>query len=78
MPRRYWPHVPDNYDPPMADRQLAGATGRCFDGWVVEVPSTTSCKHGLGSCEACGTTNRRDTFHTTKGGRGVVSRLFGR
>ena len=76
MPAR-WPHAP-SYDPPMADRQPDGGSGRDFDGWCVEIPHTTSCKHGPGSCETCGTTNRRDTFHTTKGGRGVVSRLLGR
>ena len=33
------------------------------------------CKHGDGSCEACGTTVRRDAPHVTRGGRGVVGRI---
>jgi hypothetical protein len=62
----------------MCDRGRNGASGRDFDGWSVTLPTPTRCKHGLGSCETCGTTNRRDEQHTTKGGRGLVARLMGR
>jgi hypothetical protein len=33
----------------------------------------TTCKHRAGDCEACGTTDRRDVTHKTRGGRGVVA-----
>jgi hypothetical protein len=47
-----------------------------FDGvGFEEVPPTTRCKHGAGSCEKCGTTNERERVHTTRGGKGVVGRL---
>lgn len=36
----------------------------------------TACKHGLGECETCGTTVRRDSIHSTKDGTGKVGRLF--
>jgi len=39
------------------------------------VEDSTACKHGSGSCEICGTTDRRDVLHTTKNGRGSVGRL---
>jgi hypothetical protein len=42
---------------------------------IREVPDTTSCKHGTGSCETCGTSNDRDVRHRTKNGRGEVARL---
>ena len=45
---------------------------------IVEVPPTTTCKHGPGACEKCGTTNERERVHTTRGGQGVVARLRGR
>ena len=32
------------------------------------------CKHGVGPCETCGTTER-DSVHTTRGGRGVVLQI---
>lgn len=40
-----------------------------------ELPQTSACKHGLGSCYECGTTNTRDRIHTTKRGKGVVGRI---
>ena len=49
-----------------------------LDLGLVEVPTATSCKHGRGGCEECGTTDRRDARHATKGGRGVVARLMGK
>ena len=42
---------------------------------AVELPPKTSCKHGPGDCEECGTTDRRDVAHTTIAGRGAVARL---
>ena len=42
---------------------------------VVEIQHTTKCKHGLGDCEECGTTDRRDVLHTTRGGEGRVAKL---
>jgi hypothetical protein len=33
------------------------------------------CRHGGGSCESCGVTDRRDFPHRTVGGRGAVGRL---
>lgn len=36
----------------------------------------TACKHGLGECEACGTTVRRDLIHSTRCGTGKVGSLF--
>lgn len=39
------------------------------------IPDNTLCKHGVGECETCGTTNTRDAIHTTVGGRGVVARI---
>lgn len=39
----------------------------------------TSCKHGDGACETCGTSGRRDTIHTTdERGRGAVGRAISR
>lgn len=42
---------------------------------TVEISHTTSCKHAPGSCEKCGTTDRRDALHTTRGGHGAVAGL---
>lgn len=44
-------------------------------GWGFVIPHTTSCKHGDGDCDECGTSDRRDVKHTTRGGKGVVGRL---
>lgn len=38
-------------------------------------PMRAKCKHGDGDCEDCGTTDRRDVNHTTRGGVGVVGAL---
>ena len=38
-------------------------------------PPVTSCKHGLGDCERCGTSDARDVRHSTRGGRGAVARI---
>jgi hypothetical protein len=37
--------------------------------------NTTKCKHGLGDCEVCGTSNERDVLHTTIGGKGRIGNL---
>lgn len=47
-----------------------------YEMMVVE-PENTRCKHGRGlGCERCGTSNRRDTVHRTRGGKGCVARLL--
>jgi hypothetical protein len=50
-----------------------------FDGthdWSYCVPPPkTACKHGLGDCEICGTSSRRDYRHKTVGGKGVIARI---
>jgi predicted transglutaminase-like cysteine proteinase len=60
-----WPTIPAPYD---------------YTGWGIEgsweVPSNTACKHGHGSCEDCGTSDRVDRLHTTLGGVGLVGRLL--
>jgi len=55
-----------------------GQAGVDIYAWGIANPAPTVCKHGEGSCEECGTTNRRDMPHTTVGGRGAVGRLFKR
>lgn len=40
-----------------------------------EVQPETACKHGLGACERCGTTDARDALHTTERGVGRVGRI---
>lgn len=62
---------------PLRDTGLKGETGQDIYGWGTPIPQTV-CKHGEGSCEECGTTNRRDVRHTTEGGRGAIGRLFRR
>ena len=42
---------------------------------VVHNKSTTTCKHGVGNCDVCGTNERTDKKHTTVGGTGLVARL---
>lgn len=56
---------------PMHDRGISGAA----PSWESPRPTPTLCKHGLGSCETCGTTTRREARHTTSGGKGAVARL---
>jgi len=43
--------------------------------WLTVDPPETACKHGQHGCEVCGTTDRRDRVHVTRGGRGAVGRL---
>lgn len=53
-------------------------TGRQYGSYCWHysvVPDATCCKHGGGSCETCGTTNRRDHKHKTNGGKGLVARI---
>ena len=38
----------------------------------------TRCKHGIASCEECGTSRRRDARHTTVNGRGKVGEAIRR
>jgi len=50
-------------------------------GISFDVPSpkpSTACKHGLGECEQCGTSERKDMLHTTTRGVGKVGKLFRR
>lgn len=46
-------------------------------GWWsdVVVAPVTKCKHGYYDCETCGTSDRVDALHTTKGGKGAVGRI---
>jgi hypothetical protein len=69
MPTKTWPKLPD---PP-----FEYPSGTYVDN-DSPVPDSTSCKHGKGPCETCGTTNKRDTLHKTGGGKGAVGRLFKR
>lgn len=50
-------------------------SGASFDlEWHGVFPRhNTTCKHGAGDCASCGTTDRRDVIHKTRGGRGVVA-----
>lgn len=86
MATRRWPDPPtppsrdcfggtDIPGPPLRDQGRMGQSGEDMYGWGTANPNPTLCKHGVGSCEECGTTNRRDSAHTTKGGRGAVGRL---
>lgn len=59
----------------MSDQTQRKSLVNC-DYWPPEPQQpVTSCKHGPGDCEACGTTDRRDVKHTTRGGKGVVAAL---
>ena len=48
-------------------------------GGVPMVPPTTgevtTCKHGPGACDLCGTSPNNDRRHTTIHGKGAVARL---
>lgn len=61
----------ETVETPMLTRGPSGAA----PSWNGPRVTRTECKHGEGPCETCGTTNRRDTPHKTKGGLGVVGRL---
>lgn len=46
-----------------------------YDWFICEFP-TLRCKHGVGfKCERCGTRERTDANHTTRGGVGEIGRL---
>lgn len=45
------------------------------DWCFMEEPATTECKHTTHDCAICGTTDRRDALHRTRGGTGAVARL---
>jgi hypothetical protein len=78
MSTKPWPNPPLPNNPPerpLRDTGRKGETGVDIYGWGSPIPDETVCKHGEGSCGVCGTTNRRDTVHSTKGGRGVVGRI---
>ena len=55
----------------------------CFGGTATEyVPGPeglrrgdTACKHGKSECIICGTTEHRDTKHTTVNGKGKVGSI---
>lgn len=59
---------------PMFDRRPNGEA----PGYNSPKIPPSVCKHGEGSCEECGTTNRRDAVHTTTAGKGAVARLRSR
>lgn len=69
MSRSAWPRLP-----PLSpdDPSLRGKT--IVETWDFHFPPAL-CKHGSGDCETCGTTERRETLHRTRGGKGVVGRL---
>jgi hypothetical protein len=61
---------------PLREEGRTGQSGVDIFGWGRTNPAPTVCKHGEGSCEECGTTNRRDMPHSTTGGLGSIGRLF--
>lgn len=69
MIAKRWPRSPG-----VPDGEAAPSPVAYVDSWD-PVPTKTSCKHGPGDCEECGTTDRRDVAHTTIDGRGAVARL---
>jgi len=69
---RHPAEVPTKADWIRADTARAAAP--VLDSFTLEPPATR-CKHGRGDCEECGTSDRRDALHRTKGGRGAVARL---
>ena len=53
-----------------------GYPGAGWNDWhFTVIKPSTCCKHGQGECELCGTTDRRDYKHRTRGGKGVVARI---
>lgn len=38
----------------------------------------TRCKHGFFDCQRCGTAQRSDGLHKTRGGRGVIGEAIAR
>ncbi len=71
MSTKPWPKpAPEKYE------CFDDSPGAGWNDWYMSViPPTTCCKHGDGSCEACGTTDRRDHKHKTLGGKGLVARI---
>jgi hypothetical protein len=69
-----WPKAPE--PPPEPPK---GFCTQPVDGptptWPTNRQSGAACKHGEGSCETCGTTDRREVVHTTEGGLGAVGKL---
>lgn len=56
-----------------------------FDAWeIAALEPDVTCRHrralgwSRGDCPRCGTTDRRDYPHRTRGGRGEVARLMRR
>jgi hypothetical protein len=43
--------------------------------WPVSKIESTVCKHHRGQCDVCGTSDLRDTIHTTENGVGKVGKL---
>jgi len=79
MTTKKWPQPPK-----ITTLEDRGTYNGCFGGGCTRVDDftvkkpTTACKHGEGDCEECGTTNRRDQMHETRGGRGVVGQAVAR
>jgi hypothetical protein len=66
--RRAWPHLP------------VDLTGVAWNDLRVDLGDFAAtppnlCKHEHGACEACGTTERRDAVHVTRGDKGRVGRI---
>ena len=68
MSAKPWPPVP-------IAPEAFDANYPCCDWSFTIVKNCTCCKHGDGPCESCGTTNKRDYKHKTRGGKGVVARI---
>ncbi len=69
MPKR-WPPIP------APTRLVEVEPQQCLFPITFDTQVHTRCKHGAGECEECGTTDRRDVLHSTRGGVGSVGRLF--
>jgi hypothetical protein len=71
MSTKPWPTPPpEKYD------RFDDNPGAGWNDWYMSViPPRARCKHGDGSCETCGTTDRRDYKHKTLGGKGIVARI---
>ena len=72
MSTKPWP------DPRSVGPDGKPSTGCGFLDYFDRGESDTRCKHGVGECELCGTTAKRDALHATAGGVGVVGRLASR
>jgi len=55
------------------------STVTLVDCWDLEfIPANKSgakCKHRVGSCNICGTSDQKDKIHTTKNGKGLIARI---